>query len=235
MDLQNEVEQTVRMIGLFSLSSGSSELCRRLATDELFGEGTVGVQVYALTNTGRWQIMGTYGKNPYDGQDLSQFDENLLTQTAKSRDLAFGEASIDDTAVDVWGCVAIRSDLPVGAIVRTSTKNSFVFQPANGTLKAVQDAAGLFLDAVGFKTISNSPLDKQTSPADLSGRQLAILISMASGKTNLSIAHEMILSESTIKQESVKIFKALSVATRQQAVLKAEALGLLPRGTDIAL
>ena len=47
------------------------------------------------------------------------------------------------------------------------------------------------------------------------------------------IANEMILSESTIKQESVKIFRALGVGTRQQAVLKANTLGLLPDGIEI--
>jgi DNA-binding NarL/FixJ family response regulator len=56
---------------------------------------------------------------------------------------------------------------------------------------------------------------------------------MALGKTNLVIANKMILSESTIKQESVKIFRALGVSTRQQAVLKAVTLGLLPEGVEI--
>ena len=64
-------------------------------------------------------------------------------------------------------------------------------------------------------------------------RQHAILIEMAHGKTNLVIANEMILSESTIKQESVKIFRALGVGTRHQAVLKANTLGLLPGGIEI--
>jgi ATP/maltotriose-dependent transcriptional regulator MalT len=42
----------------------------------------------------------------------------------------------------------------------------------------------------------------------------------------------MILSESTIKQESVKIFRALGVSTRQQAVMIARTLGLLPEGLE---
>jgi len=59
------------------------------------------------------------------------------------------------------------------------------------------------------------------------------LFDMAHGKTNLVIAQEMILSESTIKQESVKIFRAMGVGTRQQAVLKARTLGLLPDGLEL--
>jgi DNA-binding NarL/FixJ family response regulator len=59
------------------------------------------------------------------------------------------------------------------------------------------------------------------------------LIDMAHGKTNLVIAQEMILSESSIKQESVKIFRAMGVGTRQQAVLKARTLWLLPKGLEM--
>ena len=59
------------------------------------------------------------------------------------------------------------------------------------------------------------------------------LFDMAHGKTNLVIAQEMILSESSIKQESVKIFTAMGVGTRQKAVLKARTLWLLPKGLEM--
>jgi DNA-binding NarL/FixJ family response regulator len=51
---------------------------------------------------------------------------------------------------------------------------------------------------------------------------------MARGETNAQIAHQLILSESSIKQESVRIFRVLGVGSRQQAVAKAKATGLLP-------
>ena len=62
---------------------------------------------------------------------------------------------------------------------------------------------------------------------------MQILIDMAHGKTNLVIAQQIILSEATIEQESVRIFRVLGVGTRQQAVLKARTLGLLPDGIEI--
>ena len=140
----------------------------------------------------------------------------------------------DDKEVDVVACVSLRGGLPVGAVVRSSTKGSYLFAPNNGTLEAIQNATGLFLDSIGYKTVANGQDAKQASPEDMTERQHAILIEMAQGKTNLVIANEMILSESTIKQESVKIFRALSVGTRQQAVLKAKTLGLLPDGLEMA-
>jgi len=74
---------------------------------------------------------------------------------------------------------------------------------------------------------------QDVSPQGLTERQMQTLIDMAHGKTNLVIAQEMILSESSIKQESVKIFTAMGVGTRQQAVLKARTLWLLPKGLEM--
>ena len=235
MDKQLEIDSTVRLIGILASSDNGHELCRRLATDEVFGAGTVGVQVYALTNAGRWQVLGSYGKNPYENQNLTQFDDNLLTQTARTRELAIGSQALDGQDVDVVACVSLRGDVPVGAVIRTSAKGSFLFNPHNGTLRAIQDAGGLFLDSIGYKSVAVSSEARQSSPEDMTERQHAILIEMARGKTNLVIANEMILSESTIKQESVKIFRALGVGTRQQAVLKARTLGLLPDGLELAI
>ena len=140
MEIKTEIEQTVRMIGLLASSASGNELCRRLATDELFGNGTMGVQIYALTNAGRWQQLGSYGKDPFAGQSMSQFDDNLLTETARTRELAIGSTKFDDEEADVIACVSLRGDLPVGAVIRSSLKGSYTFEPDNGTLKAIQDA-----------------------------------------------------------------------------------------------
>ena len=233
MEVNKEIDQSVRMIGIIASSATGNEFCRRLATDDLFGDGALGVQIFALTKTGSWQILGSYGKDPFASENLSQLDENILTEAARTKALAFSTAKFEDQEADVVACVSLRGDLPVGVVVRSSAKGSYSFDPNNGTLKAVQDAGGLFLDAIGYKTVANGQDAKQASPEDMTERQQAILIEMAHAKTNLVIANEMILSESTIKQESVKIFRALGVGTRQQAVLKAKTLGLLPDGLEV--
>jgi DNA-binding CsgD family transcriptional regulator len=55
---------------------------------------------------------------------------------------------------------------------------------------------------------------------NLSNRQLTILQHMAEGKTNFQIGKACNLSESTIKQESVRIYKILAVRNREDAVAK---------------
>lgn len=209
MMVEQELEQASRMIGLF------------------------GTQVCALTNAGRWQLLGSYGNLAYSDQKLSQFDESVLTTAPRSRNVETIELEVDSKLAMATACVLTRDDLPVGALVRVATPGSYSYSPRTSALRAIQNAGGLFMDSIGFRTIAASESAKDASPEDLTERQLEILIDMAHGKTNLVIAQGMILSESTIKQESVRIFRALGVGTRQQAVLKARTLGLLPDGIEI--
>jgi len=228
-----EVEHTAQLIGLLGASSNGTELCRRLASDDVFGPGTIGVQLYALTNVGHWILLGSFGKSAYGNQKLTQFDENVFNLAARSRKIETIEVEVDSKLAEVTVCVLLRNDLPVGMWVRVTTPGTYIFRPIPITLRAIQDAGGLFMDAIGFRTVAASEGAKDASPEDMTERQMAILIEMALGKTNIVIAREMILSESTIKQESVRIFRAMSVGTRQQAVLKAGALGLLPEGIEV--
>jgi DNA-binding CsgD family transcriptional regulator len=233
MDIQKELDQTVRLISIFGASSNGNELCRRVASDELFGIGTIGIQLYALTNSGRWQVLGSYGKVALRDERLSQFDENVLTIAARSRKVEIVQLEVDGELVEVAAAIFLRDNMPVGAMLRVYKTGSYLFNPPGGTLRAIQDSGGLFLDSIGYRTIAASEDSRDASPQDLTERQMQILIDMAQGKTNLVIAQQMILSESTIKQESVRIFRALGVGTRQQAVLKARTLGLLPDGIEI--
>jgi DNA-binding NarL/FixJ family response regulator len=61
----------------------------------------------------------------------------------------------------------------------------------------------------------------------LTDRQLRVLDEMAVGKTNGQIARSLNLSESTIKQECVRLFKVLGVSTRQRAVAVGKEMGII--------
>lgn len=65
--------------------------------------------------------------------------------------------------------------------------------------------------------------------AEMSTRQVKILEFMAEGLTNAEIARRLLLSESTVRQESVKIYRALNTDNRQEAVAEGRNLGLIPK------
>ena len=96
----------------------------------------------------------------------------------------------------------------------------------NATI-AAGNAGAVYLESLGLKNLFRE--NQQTEEGQLTDRQYEILLGMARGETNAQIAQQLILSESSIKQESVKIFRTLGVGSRQQAVAKAKATGLLPQ------
>lgn len=61
-----------------------------------------------------------------------------------------------------------------------------------------------------------------------SERQLRVLHQMAHGRSHAKIAKELGFSVSTIRHEMMRIFHVLSVESREEAVVKANALGLIP-------
>ena len=69
--------------------------------------------------------------------------------------------------------------------------------------------------------------DPNTLGAPLTERQLQILHLMADGKTNPLIAYMLGYSESTVRHESMRIFKKLGVASRAEAVQVGKQRGLV--------
>ena len=68
---------------------------------------------------------------------------------------------------------------------------------------------------------------KKIDIPSFSKRQMTILLGMAKKKTNNSLAREIGYSVSTIRHEVSRIFEELEVSDRQEAVVKANSLGLL--------
>jgi len=64
--------------------------------------------------------------------------------------------------------------------------------------------------------------DEDCSVEDLTDRQKRILDGMARGKTNGAIARELGYSESTIRHESMTIYRTLGVSRREEAVVVME-------------
>lgn len=61
----------------------------------------------------------------------------------------------------------------------------------------------------------------------LSDRQMLVLQGIRNGKTNRAIAEDLGFSESTIRQETLRIYQALGVNSRTDAVTVAREEGLL--------
>jgi len=75
------------------------------------------------------------------------------------------------------------------------------------------------------------PHQLDASPDDLTPRQLRIVQLMGDGLTNRQIASRIGFSDSTVRAESLNIYRALDVHDRHEAVVVAASLGLI-RSSD---
>lgn len=85
------------------------------------------------------------------------------------------------------------------------------------SLRSGKDAYNFFRECVLYWTVSN----------DLTPRQIEILNLMAAGKTNPAIARSLGYSESTVRQESMAIYKSLQVSGRDEAIRVGIETGLI--------
>jgi ATP/maltotriose-dependent transcriptional regulator MalT len=73
------------------------------------------------------------------------------------------------------------------------------------------------------------PIDSGDLIEPLTQRELEVLALLAQHLTYREIAGQLFLSHGTVGQHVVRIYQKLQVNNRQQALVKAQALGILPR------
>jgi DNA-binding CsgD family transcriptional regulator len=210
---------------VLSAATSSQDLCRRIVHHPVVGKDVSGACLYSLTNSGNYVRLGSYGLIPIEELDnSSQFEDNLLSKTINSREISLIQSPNDSSIIAIPG---IKAGLPNGVLVvgvRSEVKDLDEIRSLD-TLSIMTNALGLFIGGTGIEKVKS--IDTNQSQRPLTRRQLIILHGMVEGRTNQQIATELILSESAIKQEAVKIFRSLGVATRQDAAIKASALGIL--------
>lgn len=120
-----------------------------------------------------------------------------------------------------------RVNIPEFVLIATFTEPP-PENPASGPfMSSVVSLLELRLAMSQAPTTRRVASDGSGSPVEFSDRQQRILERIQDGKTNKSIARELGFSESTIRQETLRLYRSLGVNSRTDAVLAARAKGLL--------
>ena len=225
----DDLSRVAKVTAMYAMSANANDYCRRLTHDPEIGEGILGTQLFALSNRGALHCVGSYGIEAFEpnGQ-LSLFEDSPISEAINQRRVWFGDRDLQGRKLVMWVLPLIKGDVPVGAAVSVSDPKVEIAPFSEAAAAAAGNAGAIYLESLGLKNLFRET--PQTSEGQLTERQYEILLGMARGETNAQIAQQLILSESSIKQESVKIFRVLGVGSRQQAVAKAKATGLLPAG-----
>ena len=219
----DEVHLNQRILDLVFACRNYEDLCRSFVHSEATDRCIQGAHLFSVNKNADLDLAASYGRV-----------NNLI-----------------EDRVDGWGahpCAeAIRQMKPV---FRTASKNPILAVPLskdnypNGCLVLLLDPdretsplpMSLFatLSKVGgFFVSTRSPSMLRLNggafaeAGQLTPRQLEVLELMSQKQTNGQIARKLLVSESTVRQETIRIFRNLNATGRIDAVEKAASAGLL--------
>jgi DNA-binding CsgD family transcriptional regulator len=220
------------LTGLLASASSATDLCRKLVHSDLTNESTIGASIFSIDQQALFHLVGSYGKGlPSSG--LSVWDDHPFGTAARLGKLHNTSAiAIDGRDVEAYCIPLTKGSEPIGILCLTLSAGAKMNAISAGVISVVSKVTGIWLDSLGVNSGSNShgaQINSAASPESLSERQLTVLRLMAEGKTNAEIAQQLILSESTIRQETVRIYRALGVSARADASKRAKHLGIIDR------
>jgi len=210
-------------------STGPADLCRQIVHSSFVPNSTRGCELFYLDNKSVLRSIASYGLSVAQSKDLSAWDDSPLSKAIREKRLLSGSALSDGKELTVIAMPFVSNGVPIGLA-------AVVLEDKDYKISISEDMANLFLklgafyiESLDFGNVSNGAGLTAVNPEDLTTRQMIILGHIQNGLVNLEIAKILMLSESTIRQETVRIYRALGAGNRQEAVKKARALGLLPK------
>lgn len=219
-------------VRLLSESASAQDLCRRATHSEYFKGMCRGVAIYLLDQKSALVQVAGYGNVPDDSQaHISAWDDNFLASSVRSRSISYelGENGIH-------ACLPIEmAGVITGAMMFSYSADYKPSNPDREGAKLLSNLAGLFMDTKGisFAPRIGAPVatteSEEVAAQELTTRQVRILHYVADGLTNAEISKHVLLSESTVRQETIRIFRILKCHTRSEAIVKARAMGIIAR------
>ena len=212
-----------------------TDFCRAIVHSGFTQNSVQGCHFYSLDSESHLNPVSGYGRAYLESETaLSAWDDDPIADCVRKKDFAFSNPSREQEK-GILAIPLLKDSIPVGvlALVLDSGVREL---PIQESLIPILSKLGTYcltsLSATNGRGSSvYSALSREANGEDLTSRQIKILELMAEGMVNVEIARELMLSESTIRQETVRIYRALGVPNRGEAAKKGRALGLIKRNT----
>ena len=214
-------------------SENIADFCRAIVHPEFTNNSVQGCHFFSLDSESHLNLVSGYGRAYSEGDKaLSAWDDDPIADCVRNKAFAFKSDSKESDKAAL-AIPLLKDSVPVGALalvldagVKELPLNESLIPILSklGTYGLTSLSGGSNRSAGGYAGIS-----REANGEDLTSRQIKILELMADGMVNVEIARELMLSESTIRQETVRIYRALGVPNRGEAAKKGRALGLIKR------
>jgi DNA-binding CsgD family transcriptional regulator len=236
MPLQNARSHLMHeLVSLFLSSKTASDLCRGIAMHPDLGQHVIGSELLLLTQSATIKTLSGFGRTFFtQGELVSLWDQDIIPEAFRTNKVTKGTCvnseSGEELFVYCYPCSTQTQTVGMIVLLKTEEFDVELTELDQTTLALV---GALWLESVGAGSIEDLHGAGASNPSELTDRQLSILQQMSDGMTNAQIASVQMLSQSTIRQETMKIFTSLSVSGRSGAAKRALHLGLVAK-TQIA-
>lgn len=225
-----ELEAVQASIGLLSKSANAQDLCQRFAHSDFLGGNCQGATVFLLNQKSTLVEVASYGRgHSFAEDDLTAWANTVLAQAIRQKDLA-----VDETADAVLAALPIQhADLITGVFLFSLADGTTAPKFSSEVASMLSSLLGMFMENKGLSlrvpmnSTNQYSNDEPVSVQELTSRQVKIIKLIAEGMTNAEISKVVLLSESTVRQETIRIFRILKCHSRSEAIVKARATGII--------
>jgi len=185
---------------------------------------------YSLTSFTLFQELGENEALISWHLENAQLIEKISNYTdlhsSQQRALVFSEISIFDLVDENDSVTSTLISIPIlqGELFLTVTLLGMNRLPSStvSVIKMLANFLGIWFKSLPKQHSISTKTLRASQVSKLSKRQQEIFLLMREGQTNLTIAKSLGYSESLIKAESVKIFRALEITGRQDPLFRSE-------------
>ena len=222
----NELTLVESAITVITGSENAQDMCKRLVHADFAQGGIKGAHLYSIDSRSTLVELSGYGL-PFaePGTELSIWDDHPISQCVRSKRLVSNNGE-QSTLV----CLPfIANGVPIGALVIVCDPGVNIPAIREDVVPLLSKIGGYFLNTSGGNlTPTANHNSGNVTLEEITTRQIQILGLMGDGLTNAEIAGRVLLSESTVRQETIRIYRTLKCHNRAEAIVKARANGIIP-------
>jgi DNA-binding CsgD family transcriptional regulator len=220
-----ELERIECLIDLVVSCRSAKELCQRLVHDSFTQSIVKGAHVYAITDTLDIAYRVGYGRpSPAQAALNSAWEQESQIARAIREKRPIFEANSGTAQL----ALPLIIDRVPSACLLLLFEQSVTENPIAGLrYKMLTKIAAFFVEVMPTNNAQRVLVKKSEEQIQLNERHIDILQLAANGLKNHEIGKRLSLSESTVRQETIKIYKILGVKGRSEAVAHAKAALLI--------
>ena len=205
------------LIDILAKSRSYQDICAHLVHDRGLERSIFGAHLYRLNSKMELTLVASYGNQ------TSQILKSTLLEEGSLASLGILEGKTTFVQLNAFdenyyaSVTLIKNIIPNGSIVLVNSKSSISKFFLEKDFEFFSKVASIMMD---FLPIHNQRFTAQSKESSgfLTDRQIQTLDFISQGLTNPQIARKLNLSESTIRHETMKIYKIFGVSNRAEAL-----------------